>query len=64
MNIKFVKSYSVNPDNVLGYEVWSDEHSSQMNLVGYISNKNLPDMKDYFEKEGYAVEVVKQFVFG
>lgn len=64
MNIRFIKSYSTNPDNISGYEVWTDEYDPHMSYVGYISDKNLPSMIEYFQEEGYEVEVINQFVFG
>ena len=64
MNIRFIKSYSMNPDNIPGYEVWSDEYTTHMECVGYISDTNLPDMVEYFQEEGYNVEVTNQYVFG
>lgn len=64
MNIRFIKSYSMNPDNIPGYEVWSDEYTPHMQCVGYISDKNLFDMVEYFQEEGYKVEITNQYVFG
>ena len=64
MNICFIKSYSMNPDNIPGCEVWSDEYTTLMECVGYLSDTNLPNMIEYFQEEGYNVEVTNQYVFG
>lgn len=64
VNIRFIKSFSPNPDNITGYEVWSNIHTSHMSYVGYVSDKNVSDTVQYFKEEGYEVEVIDQFVFG
>lgn len=64
VNIRFIKSFSPNPDNIQGYEVWSNIYTSHMSCVGFVSDKNIHDTVQYFKEEGYEVEIIDQFVFG
>lgn len=64
VNIKFIKSIAPNPDNIKGYEVWSNIYTVHMSCVGFISDKYIHDTARYFEEEGYNVEIIDQFVFG
>lgn len=60
MEIKFIRSDCPDPYSGPGYRVWTNQYTSYFNCVGFISKKNIEDMKNYFTLEGYDVKVIEE----
>lgn len=58
MEIKFIRSECPSSDCGPGYNVWTNRYSNYYRSVGFISDRSLPGMVEYFKDEGFVVNII------